>query len=46
MANIPDVRLMLETIRTIGIHLNAEEVSDINLILLMAIKRLEAKHDS
>lgn len=40
MTDISKVRMLLEAVNTIAIHLSDEEISDIGLVLLRATERL------
>lgn len=45
MANIPNIRKLLETMHTVAPFLNDEEVSDIGKVLLKVIARLEEENE-
>lgn len=41
MANLTKVRILLETIRGVAVHLNDDEIAAIGIILSKALERLE-----
>jgi hypothetical protein len=42
MTNIASAKILMETVNAIAVHLTIEEISDIGVVLIKAMERMEA----